>query len=292
MSTNSRTRSSSASRPIARPSRLCLSGPRRKRARHVVGQCCVQSRGRDCGGRLILVYIPSEGSRGPSERSALRFRLPSLDDAGCESDCHRISWRSAAGTSEAAYRVYQRGDPEEPIAAESLRLGCKTTSLSVSKAQTPTAELLAKHPVLRLQVLDDVLLTAIHPSGDDQDQELRCSEFMCANVRHSADRPAETHDHPSLHHAEIVDVSDRLTFGTLRGGRKRGGAAPGAICGFRGALDRRRHEVWRATRGVDERVHRGRAEPAKIRGVLLKMGFRRPYAPLGGPREFVACLTH
>jgi hypothetical protein len=68
---------------------------------------------------------------------------------------------------------HQRCDPEEPIAAEFLRLGCKTTSLSVSEAQTPTADLLAKHPVLRLQVLDDVLLTAIHPSGDDQDQELK-----------------------------------------------------------------------------------------------------------------------
>ena len=32
--------------------------------------------------------------------------------------------------------------------------------------------MLAEHPVLRLQVLDDILLAAIHPSGEDQDREL------------------------------------------------------------------------------------------------------------------------
>jgi hypothetical protein len=33
--------------------------------------------------------------------------------------------------------------------------------------------LLAEHPVLRLQVFDDVLLGAIDPSRDDQDQKLK-----------------------------------------------------------------------------------------------------------------------
>jgi hypothetical protein len=35
------------------------------------------------------------------------------------------------------------------------------------------AQLLAEHSVLLLQVLDDVLLIAIHPSGEDQHQKLK-----------------------------------------------------------------------------------------------------------------------
>ncbi len=35
------------------------------------------------------------------------------------------------------------------------------------------AELLSEHPVLRLQVLDDILLTAIHPAGEDHHQKLK-----------------------------------------------------------------------------------------------------------------------
>jgi hypothetical protein len=46
-------------------------------------------------------------------------------------------------------------------------------SLSIGEQQALFAQLLAEHPVLLLQVLDDVLLIAIHPSGEDQHQKLK-----------------------------------------------------------------------------------------------------------------------
>jgi hypothetical protein len=49
----------------------------------------------------------------------------------------------------------------------------ETPALSIGEEQAPIAELLPEHPVLRLQVLDDILLTAIHPSGEDHHQKLK-----------------------------------------------------------------------------------------------------------------------
>jgi hypothetical protein len=44
---------------------------------------------------------------------------------------------------------------------------------SIAEEQAPIAELLSEHPILRLQVLDDILLAAIHPSGEDHHQKLK-----------------------------------------------------------------------------------------------------------------------
>ncbi len=48
----------------------------------------------------------------------------------------------------------------------------KSVRTNIENAQ-PIAELFAEHLVLRLQIVDDVLLTAIHPSGEDREQELK-----------------------------------------------------------------------------------------------------------------------
>ncbi len=48
----------------------------------------------------------------------------------------------------------------------------ESTALPIGEEQAPIADLLAEYLVLRLQVLDDILLAAMDPSGDDQDQEL------------------------------------------------------------------------------------------------------------------------
>ena len=49
----------------------------------------------------------------------------------------------------------------------------EATALAIGQEQASITELLAEHPVLRLQVFDDVLLGAIDPSRDDQDQKLK-----------------------------------------------------------------------------------------------------------------------
>ncbi len=50
---------------------------------------------------------------------------------------------------------------------------CESTALSIGEEQAPIAELLSEHPILRLQVLDDILLAAVHPSGKDHPQNLK-----------------------------------------------------------------------------------------------------------------------
>ncbi len=46
-------------------------------------------------------------------------------------------------------------------------------ALTISEQQALCAELLAQDSVLLLQILDDVLSTAIHPSGENLDQILK-----------------------------------------------------------------------------------------------------------------------
>ena len=48
--------------------------------------------------------------------------------------------------------------PKSPLRPIALALAARRRRLSIGEAQAPFAELLTEHPVLRLQVLDDVLL--------------------------------------------------------------------------------------------------------------------------------------
>ena len=45
--------------------------------------------------------------------------------------------------------------------------------MCISEPQALSTQLFPEYPVLLLQVLDDVLLTAIHPSGEDQHEKLK-----------------------------------------------------------------------------------------------------------------------
>ncbi len=50
-------------------------------------------------------------------------------------------------------------DLEEPFAADCLGLCGEPTALTIGESQALSAQLFAEHPVLLLQVLDNVLLT-------------------------------------------------------------------------------------------------------------------------------------
>jgi hypothetical protein len=65
-----------------------------------------------------------------------------------------------------------------------LGLRCETAALTIGKQQALSTQLLAEYPVLLLQVLDDILLTAIHPSREDQHQKLELQ-----SVHELEDRP-------------------------------------------------------------------------------------------------------
>ena len=75
---------------------------------------------------------------------------------------------------------HQGADLEEPSSADCLGFGCEATALTIREPQALSAQLLAEHPVLLLQVLDDVLLTAIHPSGEGPHQKLKLQSVHTA----------------------------------------------------------------------------------------------------------------
>jgi len=68
---------------------------------------------------------------------------------------------------------HQRADLEETFAADLLGPARETPALSIGQEQAPFAELLSEHPILRLQVLDHVLLAAVHPPGEEHHQTLK-----------------------------------------------------------------------------------------------------------------------
>ncbi len=70
-------------------------------------------------------------------------------------------------------RSHKSVDLEEPSAANLPSLGCETTALNVREQQALAAQLPAQYAVLLLQVFDEVLLAAVHPPGEDRDQELK-----------------------------------------------------------------------------------------------------------------------
>ena len=58
------------------------------------------------------------------------------------------------------------------LPAEGLCLGSQSSSLLVSEPDSLALEVLTKHPVLFLQVLDDVELLAVYPAGQCQHHNL------------------------------------------------------------------------------------------------------------------------
>ena len=66
----------------------------------------------------------------------------------------------------------ETGHVHEALPAERLAFDCQATPLVIGKAETPVAELFAEDAVLGLEVVDHVLLVAVDPAGDEQDEEL------------------------------------------------------------------------------------------------------------------------
>jgi hypothetical protein len=80
---------------------------------------------------------------------------------------------------------------EQPFAANGLGPKREPSALSIVEEQATLAELLAEHPVLRLQVVDHILLAAIQPPGKDHHQKLKLQ------VVHSREGTPARELHPS-----------------------------------------------------------------------------------------------
>jgi len=63
-------------------------------------------------------------------------------------------------------RCHDRGNPTQQPSAESMPFGCGTAALVILQPQTVALQLLPENEVLLHEVLDDVLLVAIYPSGE------------------------------------------------------------------------------------------------------------------------------
>jgi hypothetical protein len=77
------------------------------------------------------------------------------------------------GPSKQRVRSHQGGDLEEPFSTRLLGLGCEATALNVREQQALCAQLLAQPAVLLPQVLEDALLAAVQPPGENRDQKLK-----------------------------------------------------------------------------------------------------------------------
>ena len=66
----------------------------------------------------------------------------------------------------------------QQFSAKRFTLHGEATTLGVREAQAAAAEFLSQNTVLRLQVVDDVLLLAIHPPGEGEEEELQCDGHL------------------------------------------------------------------------------------------------------------------
>ena len=70
--------------------------------------------------------------------------------------------------SKQGVRRDDSSDLEEPLRADGLSPVCQTSTLTVSKQYALPADLLAKHSILGMQVIDDILLVPVHPTREHQ----------------------------------------------------------------------------------------------------------------------------
>ena len=62
---------------------------------------------------------------------------------------------------------------QDPPAAEFLAAHGKATTLGVGQAQRPRAHVLPEDPILCPEILDQILLMAVHPASEREDEELQ-----------------------------------------------------------------------------------------------------------------------
>jgi hypothetical protein len=111
-------------------------------------------------------------------RPALRALLPSGDQRPVPTN-QRV-------------RGYDRSDIEKRLTADLLGLDGQPSSLGVSEEQALVTEVLPKNPVLFLQILDHILLTAIHPAGQGCQEKRNGSVLTGWTVSYPGWKPTES----------------------------------------------------------------------------------------------------
>ena len=88
---------------------------------------------------------------------------------------HIGSYPHQPGTQRPEDRIrrHYAGYLAEDLATQQLALHCEAPALIVGEAKPSPAELLPEHPVLLLEVVDDMVLVAIDPTGHGQEEEMQ-----------------------------------------------------------------------------------------------------------------------
>ena len=68
-------------------------------------------------------------------------------------------------------RRHNRGDVPQDAAAEGLGFRCQSSPLRVGESQPSGPELFAEDAVLLLEIVDDVALLLVHPTGERDENE-------------------------------------------------------------------------------------------------------------------------
>ena len=63
--------------------------------------------------------------------------------------------------------------PKRPLRPTFFAAAASLLPLGVREAQPPATAALPQNPIFRLQVVDDVLLAAVHPTGRDRKEKLK-----------------------------------------------------------------------------------------------------------------------
>ena len=83
-----------------------------------------------------------------------------------------MSWRSVSGTSEGSCLGDDTRDPRQDFPAEFLAAHGESTALGVGQAKRARAQVLPEDPILFLEIRDQIVLVAVRPASQRENEEL------------------------------------------------------------------------------------------------------------------------
>jgi hypothetical protein len=125
----------------------------------------------DWTGRPGFADTPNPGSLPPRAPLKPRFPLGCAVAAVSEARSIVLLGDQVPTPRQQSLRCNNGGDLGQHLSSQHLGLNSQSPALMVIEAQSPIAELLAKHSVLLARVVNDLQLALIHPSGNGDQQK-------------------------------------------------------------------------------------------------------------------------
>jgi hypothetical protein len=109
------------------------------------------------------------------------------------------------------------GDLEESTASSSFRAFSEATPLHVGEPDLSSTELVSEDAVLLAEILDCVVLTAVHPAGENEQEKLKPQ--LMHDIEGSPNKGSaagQTHGSGRSQATERTQLSPRSSFGRPR----------------------------------------------------------------------------